>query len=246
MSFTGEPGRPPVRMGVPVGDLAGGVFAAHGILGALYQREKTGTGEAIDISLLDCQISLLTYRGENYLVAGEIARPVGSGHISIHPQGAFKTKTFDIIIDFNTQKVFDGFCKKIGRHDICNNPKFASREDRFKNKDEVNEIFRGIFQQKTGEEWLAEFEKDFPIAPVNTIDKALTNAQVLSRNMVVEIDYGKNRKMKVLGNPIKMSGIEHETFKAPPRLGEHTAEILKSLLGYGEDEIQNLKKEKHI
>jgi crotonobetainyl-CoA:carnitine CoA-transferase CaiB-like acyl-CoA transferase len=246
MSFTGEPDRPPVRMGAPIGDLAGGMFAAHGVMAALYQREKTGKGQKIDISLLDCQISLLTYRGENYLVAGEIAQRLGSGHVSVHPQGAFKTKTFDLIIDFNTQRVFEGFCNKIGREDLPRNPKFSSREERFKNKDEVNKIFREIFLEKTGEEWLALFEKDFPIAPICTVDKALTSPQILSRNMVVEIDYSKSRKVKVLGNPIKMSGMEKEVFQAPPRLGEHNQEVLRGLLGYSDDEIKKLKEEKYI
>jgi len=245
MSYTGEPGRPPVRMGTPMGDLAGGVFAAHGIMAALYQREKTGTGQKIDISLLDCQISLMIYRGQNYLVAGEIAQPVGSGHISVHPHGAFKTKSFDVVIDLNTQKVFEGFCRKIGRDDLCRNPKFSSREKRYENREELYRDFHQIFLLKTGEEWLALLEEEFPIAPINTVDKALTNPQILIRNMVPEIDYGI-RKLKILGNPIKMSGIEKEVFKAPPKLGEHNAEILQDLLNYSAEDVMNFKRDGNI
>jgi len=245
MSYTGEPGRPPVRMGTPMGDLAGGVFAAHGIMAALYQREKTGTGQKIDISLLDCQISLMIYRGQNYLVAGEIAQPVGSGHISVHPHGAFKTKSFDVVIDLNTQKVFEGFCRKIGRDDLCQNPKFTSREKRYENREELYRDFHQIFLQKTGEEWLTLLEEEFPIAPINTVDKALNNPQILIRNMVPEIDYG-TRKLKILGNPIKMSGIEKEVFKAPPKLGEHNAEILQDLLNYSAEDVMNFKRDGNI
>jgi CoA:oxalate CoA-transferase len=114
MSYTGEPGRMPVRMGAPMGDLAGGLFAANGLLAALYQRERTGRGQKIDISLLDCQISLLTYRAQYYFVGNEIAQPLGSGHASIHPIRAFKTKSFDIVMDCNTQNIFTELCEAIG------------------------------------------------------------------------------------------------------------------------------------
>jgi len=243
MSYTGEPGRMPVRMGAPMGDLAGGLFAANGILAALYQREHTGRGQSIDISLLDCQISLLTYRGEYYFVGGEIAQPVGSGHVSAHPIRAFKTKTFDIVLDLNTQNIFERFCRKIGRDELADNPKFQSREARFDNRAEIYSIFEEIFLEKTGEEWLDLLETEIPIAPINTVDKALNDPQVLGRNMVVEVDYGKGKKLKILGNPIKMSEITEEVFTTPPRLGEHNEPVLKELLGYSSQEIQQLREE---
>ena len=246
MSYTGEPGRMPVRMGAPMGDLSGGLFAAHGILAALFQRERTGKGQKIDISLLDCQTSLLTYRAQFYFIGKEIAQAVGSGHVSAHPIGAFRTKSFDVVIDANTENIFAELCRAIGTPDMCLNPKFNSRKNRLKNKDELYTILERIFGEKTGEEWMAILESRVPIAPIHTIDKALADPQTLSRNMVVEIDYGKEQKLKMVGNPIKMSEVEQEVFKRPPRLGEHTEEVLTGILNYSPETIGELRQQKII
>ena len=246
MSYTGEPGRMPVRMGAPMGDLSGGLFAAHGILAALFQRERTGRGQKIDISLLDCQTSLLTYRAQFYFVGKEIAQAVGSGHVSAHPIGAFRTKTFDVVIDANTENIFAELCRAIGAPDLCLHPKFNSRKNRLQNKDELYALLEKTFREKTGEEWMALLEGRVPIAPINTIDKALSDPQTLSRNMVVDIDYGKEQKLKIVGNPIKMSEVEQEVFKKPPRLGEHTEEILTRILNYSPETIGELRQQKII
>ena len=246
MSYTGEPGRMPVRMGAPMGDLGGGLFAAHGILAALFQRERTGRGQKIDISRLDCQTSFLTYRAQFYFVGKEIAQAVGSGHVSAHPIGAFRTKTFDVVIDANTENIFAELCRAIGAPDLCLHPKFNSRKNRLQNKDELYTLLEKTFREKTGEEWMALLEGRVPIAPINTIDKALADPQTLSRNMVVEIDYGKEQKLKIVGNPIKMSEVEQEVFEKPPRLGEHTEEILTRILNYSPETIGELRQQKII
>lgn len=246
MSYTGEPGRIPVRMGAPMGDLAGGLFASQGILAALFQREKTGRGQQIDISLLDCQTSLLTYRAQYYFSGKEIARPVGSGHVSAHPIRAFQTKTFDVVIDANTENIFVELCNGIGKSNMCQNPKFNSREMRLKHKEELYAILEKVFLEKTGEEWLVLLEEKIPIAPINTIEKALADPQTLNRNMVVEVEYENGKKLKIVGNPIKMSEIEEEVFKRPPRLGEHTDRILSEVLNYSPEEIRRLRERKII
>ena len=246
MSYTGEPGQMPVRMGAPMGDLSGGLFASQGILAALYQREKTGRGQRIDISLVDCQTSLLTYRAQFYLVGKEIARPVGSGHVSAHPIRAFRTRTFDVVIDANTESIFAELCNAIGRPEMAQDGKFNSRENRLKNKEELYTILEKAFLTKTGEEWLEALEKRIPIAPINTIDKALADPQTLSRSMVVEVEYPNGKKLNIVGNPIKMSEVEQEVFKRPPYLGEHTEEILRDLLNYSPDQIKDIKSKKAV
>lgn len=246
MSYTGEPGQIPVRMGAPMGDLTGGLFACQGILAALYQRERTGRGQQIDISLVDAQTSLLTYRAQFYLVGKEIAQPVGSGHVSAHPIRAFQTRTFAIVIDANTESIFAELCAAIGKPDMSRDPKFNSRESRLKNKEELYRILEESFLEKTGEQWLEMLEKRIPIAPINTIDKALADPQTLSRNMVAEVEYEDDKKLKILGNPIKMSEIEQETFRRPPYLGEHTEAILTELLGYTPGQVTELRNRKEI
>ncbi len=241
MSFTGEPGRPPVRQGVPMGDLAGGIFAAHGILAALYQREKTGRGQKVDISMLDCQIALTSYRGQYYLSGNEIAQPLGTGHASVHPSRSFRTKTFEIVLDCNLQRIFDEFCELAGIPEMAKDPKFGSREKRFDNREELYDRLEKLFLTKTGEEWLALMENRIPIAPINTVDKALADPQILSRNMVPEIDYREGTKLKIIGNPIKMSEIETEKFTPAPRLGQDGERIFRELLRYSLEEIEALK-----
>ena len=241
MSYTGEPGRMPVRMGAPMGDLGGGLFAVQGVLAALYQRDKTGLGQKVDIGLLDCQISLLIYRGLYSLYAGEVAQPVGSGHVSANPIRAFHTKTFDIVIDANTDKFFVELCKGLSLQNLASDPRFLTRADRLENKDALYALLDAAFLQKTGEEWLEILEEHVPIGPINTVDMALRDPQVRSRNMVVETTHPCGEKMKLLGNPIKMSQKGEESYDPPPRIGEHTEQILRQLLDLDPSEIQRLR-----
>jgi len=246
MSYTGEPGRMPVRMGAPMGDLTGGVYAAHGVMAALYQREKTGQGQRIDISLLDSQLSLQIYRGLYYLYGGEVAQPVGSGHVSANPIRAFKTKTFDIVIDANTDKFFQELVGAMDRSNLAADPRFVTRVDRLKNKEALYVILEEIFLQKTGEEWLELLEGRLPAGPINTVDMALSDPQILARNMIVETTHRSGEKMKLLGTPIKMSPAGEPQFTPPPALGEHTEQILRDLLNVGPQEIQHLREKKII
>jgi len=246
MSYTGEPGRMPVRMGAPMGDLTGGVYAAHGVMAALYQREKTGQGQRIDISLLDSQLSLQIYRGLYYLYGGEVAQPVGSGHVSANPIRAFKTKTFDIVIDANTDKFFQELVGAMDRSNLAADPRFVTRVDRLKNKEALYVILEEIFLQKTGEEWLELLEGRLPAGPINTVDMALSDPQILARNMIVETTHRSGEKMKLLGTPIKMSPAGEPQFTPPPALGEHTEQILQGLLNLSPAEIKQLRDKKVI
>jgi CoA:oxalate CoA-transferase len=246
MSYTGEPGQMPVRMGAPMGDLAGGLFAVQAVEAALYQREKTGLGQRIDLSLLDCQIALLIYRGLYYLYGGEIAQPVGSGHVSAIPIRAFKTKTFDIVIDANTDKFFQELCEGMGLKELISDARFLTRAHRLKNKEALYLILEKTFLQKTGEEWLKLLEGRVPVGPINTVDMALRDPQIRARNMVVETTHRSGEKMKLIGNPIKMSASEEENFTPPPAMGEHTDRILQDLLKFSPVEIKQLREKKII
>ena len=231
MSVTGEPGRDPVRLGLPMGDLAGGTFAAMAISAALYRREKSGEGCRIDVSLLDCMVSLLTYMAGYYWHSGIVPGPIGSGHQSVVPYQAFKTGTIYIIIAVFVEKFWKALCEVLGLPEIAEDPRFNSNLQRLKNKEVLIPMLQDCFLQKPGEEWLEKLTAaEVPCAPVNTLDRVLSDPQVVHRGMVSEVDHPKCGKLKVLGNPIIIEGLER-TYSPAPLLGEHTHIVLKELLG---------------
>jgi crotonobetainyl-CoA:carnitine CoA-transferase CaiB-like acyl-CoA transferase len=191
--------------------------------------------------MLDCQIALLSYRGQYYLTGNEIAQPLGTGHASVHPSRGFKTKTFDIVLDCNLQKIFAEFCDLAGIPEMARDPKFSSRENRFENRFELYERLEALFLTRTGEEWLALMESRIPIAPINTVDKALADPQIRSRNMVPEIECGDGGTIPIIGNPIKLSEAGEERFAPPPRLDQDSDWVLRELLHYSPEEIAALK-----
>lgn len=242
MSYTGEPDGPPVRSGIPFGDLGAAGHAIIGILAALLSRSKTGEGRKVDVGMLDVQISLHTYRAKYYLVAGEIPRPVGTGHVSSVPLRAYRTKDSYIVIEAFMDHFWRNLCRAIGMESLADDPRFNSRSKRLENREEVDRILEEAFLKKTTNEWIEIFDEiEVPSGPINTLDKALADPQVLSRNMIIEIDSPHTGKLKDVGNPIKISGVDEEIFNPPPLLGEHTEMILKNMLGYSTKKIAELK-----
>jgi len=244
MSVTGEPGRPPVRLGLPMGDLAGGMFAAYAISAALFQREKTGEGMKIDISLLDCQVSLLTYMAQYYLFNGIVPGPIGSGHQSIVPYQAFKSQDIWIVVAVFVEKFWPKFCKVLGLETLATDPRFDKNKSRLQNRSTLIPILEEAILKWKGEDLLKKLdEEDVPAAPVNTLDRILSAPQILSRNMVVEIDHPKARKFKSVGNPVKVSLFPEEKFEPPPLLGQHNELVYCGMLGFSSADLQTWKRE---
>jgi crotonobetainyl-CoA:carnitine CoA-transferase CaiB-like acyl-CoA transferase len=254
MSITGEPGRNPVRMGIPMGDLAGAMFAAQSIAAALYRREKTGEGCRIDISLLDSLVALLTYVAEYYFVGKELAGPSGSGHMSVVPYRAYKTKDGYLTIAVFVEKFWEKLCAVIGRPECGKDPRFATQPARLENRKEVDSMLEAAFATRTTDDWMAFLYKEgVPAAPVLTIDKVFEHPQIVARDMLVEINHAKCGRFKMIGNPLKLcspgTAGHSETrelkppLKPPPVLGEHTDEILSQFLGYSRNEIEALRRE---
>lgn len=242
MSITGEEGRAPIRLGIPMGDLAGSMFAAFAISSALYQREKTGEGRRIDISLLDCLVSMLTYVAEYYFIGGEISKPIGSGHMSVVPYRAYKTKDGHIVIAVFVEKFWQKLCNVIGEEELGNDERYDSTAKRLEQRKSVDDMLEEKFLTKTSDEWMKILnEEGVPAAPVNTIDKVFEDPQVLARNMLIEVDHPRCGRIKLIGNPVKIDGVD-EKFLPPPLLGQHTKEVLSKLLGYSEDMIEELEK----
>ncbi len=244
MSVTGEPGRAPVRLGLPMGDLAGGMFAAYAISAALFHRERTGEGTKIDLSLLDCQVSLLSYMAQYYFFNGKVPGPIGSGHQSIVPYQAFQTRDLWIVVAVFVEKFWPRFCKVLGLENIAADPRFDRNQKRLQNKEILIPILAEAVRKWQGEELLRKLdEEDVPAAPVNTLDRILSEPQILSRGMTVEIDHPQVGKFKSVGNPVKVAQYPEEKFSPPPLLGANNEEIYLRLLGFSAAELQAWKKE---
>jgi crotonobetainyl-CoA:carnitine CoA-transferase CaiB-like acyl-CoA transferase len=231
MSITGEEGRVPVRMGIPMGDLAGGTLAAYAVAAALYRREKTGEGCWIEISLLDSLISLLTYVGQYYFHSGDVPKPIGSGHQSVVPYHAYRTKTIDIVVAIFTEKFWSGLCKVLGMEEYIDDDRFNTNAKRSENRDQLNPVISERLLERPGEEWLKEMaDIGIPAAPINDLEMLFNDPQVLAREMVVDLKTPGGNTIKTIGNPVRVQGIK-DTFVFSPIHGEHTEEVITELLG---------------
>ncbi len=243
MSITGWENTPPTRVGMSIGDITASLFTAIGINAALYQREKTGKGQKIDVAMLDCQVAILENALTRYQVSNTIPKPMGNRHPTITPFQAFKAKDEYFVLPIGNDKLWQKFCDVIGKPEWKTNELFATNDKRTENYDILIPLLDEIFAQKNVAEWIKILESaGIPCGPINTIDKVMQNRQILSRNMIVEVDDPQVGKIKIAGNPIKMSSIEEKKYrKAPPEIGEHNPEILKRFLNLSQDEIDKLK-----
>jgi formyl-CoA transferase/CoA:oxalate CoA-transferase len=243
MSLTGEEGRPPVRMGLPMGDLAGGMFGALAVAGALLQRARTGEGTTIDLSLLDAQVSLLTYVAQYYWADGRVPGPVGSGHASVVPYQAFASRDGFLVVAVFAEKFWSGFCRAIVRPDLAGDARFDTNQKRVAGKAELVSELERVFATRPTAEWLTRLQAEgVPAAPIQRVDQVLRDPQVVGREMVVDLEHPKLGRLPTLGTPIKPAGAPPFRPASPPALGEHTDAVLGSLLRYPPDRIAGLRR----
>ena len=244
MSITGETGGEPVRAGVPIGDLAGGMFAANAICAALFRRERTGQGQYIDIGLLDCQVSMLTYVAQYYLTNGKVPGPSGTAHQSVVPYQSFPTRDIHIVVAVFVERHWARFCEALELPALATDKRFVTNKDRLNHRGELIELLAAQFRRRPGEEWIERLRRaGVPAGPINTIDRVVGDPQVQHRRMVVGLDrpHPVAGNSNVLGNPVKVAGPDE--FWPSPLLGEHTDEVLTQLGGLSQAEIAKLRDE---
>ena len=229
MSVTGQPNSEPTRVGTSIGDITAGLFTAIGINAALYDRQKTGKGMYIDVSMLDCQIAILENAIARYLSKNEIPKPMGSRHPSIAPFEAFKTKDSYIIIAAGNDKLFENLCNALDLKDLIMDEKYKSNSSRSENMNELKKILEQKLINKTTNEWVKNLESlKIPCGPIFNIKEAVENPQVEARNMIVKAYHKVIGDFKLAGNPIKMSTYEDEKTRGNiPDLDEHREKIMK-------------------
>jgi len=243
MTVSGEPGDPPMRLGVPIADVSTGVYAALGVMMALYHRSQTGKGQKVEVSLLDSLIALQTPRVMEYFVTGE--NPVLTGRSS--PFGApiqfFETQDGYINLSVFLDKFWQKLCAALGIKHLAHDPKFASNAERMKNRKELEKILVKIFRQRTSAEWRKILDRfDVPNGPINTYREVFQDPQVQQNEMAVEINHEILGKLRYVGLPFRLAETPGNPQGPPPLVGEHTGEILSGL-GLKKEEIEELKKE---
>ncbi len=224
MSITGERGGRPVRAGVPIGDLAGGMFACQAVCAALFRRERTGQGQHIDLSLLDLQVSMLTYVAQYHWADGRVPGPSGTGHQTVVPYDEFDTADgLPIVVAVFTDRFWPSFCKVLGVPELADH--YPANEDRLAHREELLTVLAERFAERPGDAWIADlWAAGIPAGPVNSIDRVLTDPQIRARGMVAETTHPVAGTHPILGNPVKVGS--QQRYDPAPLLGQHNAEVL--------------------
>jgi crotonobetainyl-CoA:carnitine CoA-transferase CaiB-like acyl-CoA transferase len=243
MSITGEEGRPPVKVGVPVADIGAGMYAAYAIVAALYRREKLGIGEYIDVSLLEGQISWLTYQAESYFITGVEPKRLGSAHMTIAPYQAFKAKDDYFIVAAGNDEHWRKLCDAISADELKNDSRFISNPDRVRNREQLEKLLNEIFSKDKADNWIAKISASgVPCCRINTLSSVFSDKHVKERGIVKEVQHKKAGKVKLVGMPYRFKNYELQQIEPPPLLGEDTEQLL-TWLGYKAEEIVSLRNE---
>lgn len=242
MSITGTPETGPIRSGIPIGDLGGGVFGAMGVLAALAAREQTGRGQHVDISMLDAQISMLNYMATMYLMSGIVPERVGNSHFVHVPYNTYPTQDGYIIIACIGDPFFERFLSVLDRPEL-QKAEYRKQPARYADKAFIDGLIADELRTNTSAYWLAKLrEARIPCGPVNDFAQALSDTQVVARDMVIPVTLKSGEIVRMPGNPIKLSDDPADVaYDCPPALGEHTDQILSQLLGYDAQRIAALR-----
>jgi crotonobetainyl-CoA:carnitine CoA-transferase CaiB-like acyl-CoA transferase len=234
----------PVKLGIPLGDMVGGVFGPMAILATLHERHTTGRGRLIDISLHDGLMGMLGYFVQLAFITGEDPPPMGSSHPNIVPYGSFPASDGSIIIAVLSESFWGKLCDALERPDLATNPRYATPTLRRDHRDEVDAAIAEITRTRTVAEWEERLKQfDVPHAPVLGVTAALAHPHALARGMVTTAPHATIGELKLAGRPVKFAGSPQRPVTAPPTMGQHTAEVLRDELGLAEAEIEALRQD---
>ncbi len=247
MSITGMPGGEPTKCGVSIGDITAGIFSAVGVMIALYNREKTGKGQLIDVSMLDCQVAILENAIARYLDSGVAPKPIGNRHASITPFQALKTSDGWVIIAVGNDTLWKKFCDLIERPDLKADERFTTNPLRTANVEVLSEELTKTFETKTMDEWLHILkEGGIPVGPINDVSRVVRDPAIIEREMIVTTQHPVAGEVKMAGVPIKLSDTPGGVAGPAPVLGQHTREVLKQYLGYDDAKLDQLYENKTL
>lgn len=244
LSITGEPARPPARVGIPLADLSGGIFSCEAILAALYQREKTGNGCRVECSMFDGMLNLLSYMATHFLSTGEIPKPQGTAHEFTVPWQAFAAQDGYLVIATRQENFWKKLCVVLERPELADDARFATNPRRLEHRAELVPMLEAILKQKSVKAWLDKlYAAEVPAAPVNDLAGAFAEPPVAEREMIVEYDHPQVGRVRLPGNPIKFDGVGKTISRPAPLLGEHTDAVLRDLLSLPASRIAQLRQQ---
>jgi crotonobetainyl-CoA:carnitine CoA-transferase CaiB-like acyl-CoA transferase len=247
MSITGEPDGPPEKVGVAITDITTGLYATIGILTALTHRDRTGEGQHVDMALFDAQVAALANQSMNYLVSGIPPQRLGNAHPNIVPYQTFRTRDGDIIVAVGNDRQFRRLCEAAGRPELAADPRFATNAARVAQRTTLVPLLATIIATRDSADWLAALqEADVPCGAVNDLAGVFADPQAQHRGMKIELPHPAAGRAPTVANPIRLSQTPVEYRSAPPTLGQHTDDVLRSLLGLTDGQIAVLRRDQVI
>ncbi|MXV83348.1 CoA transferase [Candidatus Poribacteria bacterium] len=244
ISITGEPDGPPVRVGTSISDITAALFTTIGVLSALHHRNRTGSGQFVDVAMLDSLVAVLENAVVRYFATGEAPKPLGARHPAITPFEAFASADGHVIIALGNDTLWAKFCEHVDRHELISDERFRTNADRTENHNELFPILSEIMSQRPTDDWIDALGGiGVPCGPINAMDKVVSHPQVQAREMITRIAHDITGEVEVPGVPIKLSETPGNVDAPAPSLGEHTTKVLMDLLKMSADEVEQLRRD---